>query len=370
MLSQNSNLKICTRCKIAKEYSEFGRSKSARDGYTPHCKKCDNLRNQEFKRSQKGLINGIYQKQKKEQPSYTEKEFFTWSLSQSIFLELYQIWKDSDYSRDITPSCYKIDIDTPYTLNNIGFATYKEVLKKINDDIKSGVNFSANKKLSKPVIQYTKDGKFIKKFHSIHDAERYFQKIYNNEKQYNVGITNCTNGKQKSAHGYRWKEDITPIQKTKFGEKIKQLENFLLEDIEDILDIEIPIATEKEELFKCRIGQGKFRDKLIEYWDGCSVTNFKNNKLLVASHIKPWRSSTNKERLDVFNGLLLIPNLDKLFDSGYISFDDNGKILISKDLTDYEILGVNKDMKITIEEQHKRYLTFHRSDIFEAYNKN
>lgn len=363
-MSQNSNLKTCTRCKIAKEYIEFGRSKSGRDGYTPHCKKCDNLRNQKFKRSQKGLINGIYQKQKKEKPNYSEKEFLNWSLSQDIFIELYKIWQDSDYSKDITPSCYKIDSDTPYTLNNIGFATYKEVLKKINDDIKSGVNYNANKKLSKPVIQYTKDGKFLKEFHSMQEAERQTGIP-------NGAICNVCQGKRKTAHGYKWAYSTNTFIKTKFGEKIeiKHLDNFLFEDIEEILGNEISIDTEKEEMVKCRIGQGKFRDQLIEYWKGCSVTNFQKVELLVASHIKPWRGSSNKERLDKFNGLLLVPNLDKLFDKGYISFDNGGKIIISKDLIDYEILGINPNMTIHIEEEHKKYLEFHRSDVFEAYNK-
>lgn len=135
-----------------------------------------------------------------------------------------------------------------------------------------------------------------------------------------------------------------------------------LEDINYIIDI--PLTTEKENLVKCRVGQGEFREKLMKYWRGCSVTNFQNIELLNASHIKPWSSSTNEERLDVYNGLLLIPNLDKLFDRGYISFDDGGKILISKFLKDYSSLGVNKDMKINVEEKHKKYLSFHREKVF------
>ncbi len=139
----------------------------------------------------------------------------------------------------------------------------------------------------------------------------------------------------------------------------------LLNDIVEIIGEKISINTEKENLVKCRIGQGDFRDKLIKHWQGCSVTGLEQNDILIASHIKPWSQSDNEERLDPFNGLLVLPTLDKLFDKGYISFDDNGSILISKLLTNYDILGINEDMKIKIEEEHKKYLNYHRNEIFE-----
>ena len=60
----------------------------------------------------------------------------------------------------------------------------------------------------------------------------------------------------------------------------------------------------------------------------------------------------------------MIPNLDKLFDRGYISFNDSGIILISTKLKDIEILGLNKEMKIDIEDKHKNYLEYHRKNIF------
>ena len=143
-----------------------------------------------------------------------------------------------------------------------------------------------------------------------------------------------------------------------------QEESELISDIEKIIDIKIPISTEKHNLVKCRIGQGTFREKLIHLWNGCSVTRFKNIEILIASHIKPWSKSSNEERLDVFNGLLLTPNLDKLFDKGYISFQDNGKILISESLKHFELLGITTDMKVSIKDEHKKYLDYHRSDIF------
>ena len=69
---------------------------------------------------------------------------------------------------------------------------------------------------------------------------------------------------------------------------------------------------------------------MIKYWDGCAISKCSLTDMLVASHIKPWKDSTNDERLDVFNGLLLLPNYDKLFDLGYLTFTSEGKAIYSK----------------------------------------
>lgn len=85
-------------------------------------------------------------------------------------------------------------------------------------------------------------------------------------------------------------------------------------------------VTTKEAIIQARIGQGKFRNELLEYWKQCSVTGCKTQPLLVASHIKPWSDSDDSEKLDKFNGLLLLSNIDKAFDSGLITFENNGKL--------------------------------------------
>jgi hypothetical protein len=84
--------------------------------------------------------------------------------------------------------------------------------------------------------------------------------------------------------------------------------------------------TTRETIVQSRIGQGQFRLSLIAYWQGCSVTGCSQVEILKASHIKPWRDCTNDERLNVYNGLLLLPNLDACFDIGFVSFSDEGKI--------------------------------------------
>ncbi len=130
---------------------------------------------------------------------------------------------------------------------------------------------------------------------------------------------------------------------------------------------ESPKGTVRESITQSRIGQDKFREKLIEYWQGCSVTGCKQIELLRASHIKPWRDSSDVERLDSYNGLLLIPNLDSCFELGLISFTDEGRIIISNrlDRQAARLIGIKQDLKLLrIEQRHRDFLSYHRENIF------
>lgn len=124
--------------------------------------------------------------------------------------------------------------------------------------------------------------------------------------------------------------------------------------------------TEKQQLIKARIGQGAFRESLITMWSKCCATGCDYVHILRASHIKPWRDSTNEERLDKFNGLLLSPNLDALFDKGLISFSDNGKILISEHLSEsaWIALGCPNDAKVSLRTENEKYMKWHRENVF------
>lgn len=123
--------------------------------------------------------------------------------------------------------------------------------------------------------------------------------------------------------------------------------------------------TEKAVLVQARRGQGKFRERLIGQWKCCAVTGYDNISLLLASHIKPWSTSGNAERLDPYNGLLLSPNLDKAFDLKYISFNEKGRILISEQLGDYETLGIHNEMMVPLNLRHQDYMAFHREAFFQ-----
>ncbi|MFN2857939.1 HNH endonuclease, partial [Escherichia coli] len=88
---------------------------------------------------------------------------------------------------------------------------------------------------------------------------------------------------------------------------------------------------EVERLVRQRVGQDRYRDALLAYWGGaCAVTGVTVTETLRASHAKPWAECTDDtERLDAFNGFLLVANLDALFDRFLISFDGTGRLLIS-----------------------------------------
>ena len=137
----------------------------------------------------------------------------------------------------------------------------------------------------------------------------------------------------------------------------------------EIHSIDEEIKTDVKSLINQRRGQDKLREELIKYWDGsCAVTGLKTKELLVTSHIKPWSLCENAhEKLDIFNALLLNVALDKAFDQGLISFDDNGKIIISPiwDPKEANILVINPDMSLRkIEKAHLKYLNFHKENIF------
>ena len=138
-------------------------------------------------------------------------------------------------------------------------------------------------------------------------------------------------------------------------------ENYISELNEDY--DERNLVTSKLATTNVRLIQGKYRRELIRRWKGkCAVTGSDELRALIASHIVPWRESNNFEKGDVNNGLLLSPLYDALFDKGLISFNDNGEILISKELKNNTILlRVSKDDKINeLREGNLKYLKRHR----------
>lgn len=126
--------------------------------------------------------------------------------------------------------------------------------------------------------------------------------------------------------------------------------------------------SKKDQIFKSRLGQGKYRENLLNEISHCIITKVNDERILVASHIKPWSISTDNERLDHKNGLTFTPTYDKLFDQGFISFDSIGKILISPYISPYNIkrLGLTPGSQYIIPNISHRlvYLEFHRDTIF------
>lgn len=167
--------------------------------------------------------------------------------------------------------------------------------------------------------------------------------------------------------------------KRMYSNSIKQYQSFLktcvkaedYETIENAIKNDITLQeTDRLQIVKARIGQGIFREKLISKYSNCIISGISDDRLLVASHIKPWTVSTNQERLDTENGLLLSSLYDKMFDIGLITFENSGKIQISSSVkeSDRQKFGLDPnicyDLKIT--DSLKEHLEYHRDIIFVA----
>lgn len=131
------------------------------------------------------------------------------------------------------------------------------------------------------------------------------------------------------------------------------------------LDEELEIL-EKEVMSKRRVGQSKLRSRLLEEKKKCELCGVTKEELLIVSHIKPWKDSENNEKLDLNNSLLLCTLHDSLFDKGFISFNNDGKIMISDEIDAINriYLNINSNMKIVLNEQKKKYLNYHRNIVF------
>ena len=152
-------------------------------------------------------------------------------------------------------------------------------------------------------------------------------------------------------------KDLDPVTDVEIDEEIKK----------DIQFSQIEGNLEKIQLVKSRRGQGIFKANVRLIETACRVTGVSNIKHLRASHIKPWSQSNDEEKLDGFNGLLLSPHIDHLFDKGFITFEDNGDLFASKLLSlnvleQWNIEKVRNVGNFTEEQQH--YLNFHREKVF------
>jgi hypothetical protein len=148
----------------------------------------------------------------------------------------------------------------------------------------------------------------------------------------------------------------------------------LLQEWEDHLQHEIEAddalpVTQRTALVQARRGQGLFKERVRKLETFCRVTHVDNPAHLIASHCKPWRDSRADERLDGENGLLLTPSIDHLFDRGFISFEDNGDLLISPVAHRLSLrrMGVATESGVNgggFSEGQRHYLEFHRNSVF------
>ena len=127
--------------------------------------------------------------------------------------------------------------------------------------------------------------------------------------------------------------------------------------------------TERQQLIYARVGQGRFRGLIYARERACRVTRVDRPEHLVASHIRPWRHGDNEQRLDPENGLMLTPNVDHLFDRGFITFAADGRLVYSPAADEGSLLRMGFDPERRVDvggfwRGQREHLEFHRDEVF------
>ncbi|MBA3573045.1 MAG: HNH endonuclease [Pyrinomonadaceae bacterium] len=149
--------------------------------------------------------------------------------------------------------------------------------------------------------------------------------------------------------------------------EIRQWEDHVVSEIS--LDQNLS-DTERRALIIARRGQGLFRQNVSRIEGRCRVTKVDRLEHLVASHTKPWRDcASNSERLDGYNGLMLTPTVDHLFDRGFISFENGGQLLVSPVVHRQSLVRMGFEHLASMNvgrfnSEQCKYLDFHRNSVF------
>lgn len=143
------------------------------------------------------------------------------------------------------------------------------------------------------------------------------------------------------------------------------------DDVKDLAKDKQLDETTRQALIDARRGQGRFRAELLRlHGRSCALTGCAIEEVLRASHIRPWHNSSNSQRLDPDNGVLLAAHADALFDRYLISFDDKGCLLLSDGVDEkaLAVLGLSSTMHIALRPAQRAYMAGHRQ-VFEDRNR-
>lgn len=177
--------------------------------------------------------------------------------------------------------------------------------------------------------------------------------------------THDTSGKLRLGIKFFFKRKgaYVPVQPSLFDAPL------IAADSQEQYEIKIPNETERKGLVTSRVGQGAYRKRIIHRWEyKCAVTGFDKLNVLIASHILPWASADDNQRLDVHNGILLSPTYDALFDRHLITFENTGKIILSDSIEPiaFNKIGVSGQEKIqNLSSYNFEYLNKHRIEFWE-----
>ena len=141
----------------------------------------------------------------------------------------------------------------------------------------------------------------------------------------------------------------------------------------DSIDLNKAKKNKAGQIAQARVGQGEYRRKLLEECECCPFTLVNDERLLIASHIKPWAKSNDREKIDPKNGFSLTPTYDKLFDQGYITFNRDFTVKVSpwispmnqKRLHIYDNMKLKK-LEKQIDDKREKYLEYHRKYIYKG----
>jgi predicted restriction endonuclease len=136
--------------------------------------------------------------------------------------------------------------------------------------------------------------------------------------------------------------------------------------------VEIPTGEYRDQVTKSRVGQYFFRSAVLSaYRNKCCITGIAIPSILIASHIKPWAASDDVEKIDPYNGYILSPLYDKLFDRGFITFTENRHVILSEFISPYtwKQIGLKNNTFIktlVMDDKRAEYLKFHHMSVFKG----
>lgn len=195
-------MKTCKVFRKSKKLKEFNKKKSNKDGFSTTCKECWNKIYSDYQKTKEGLVSRIYNGQigssKRRgfnKPNYTMIELKEWIFNQDNFNDIFNKWAGSNYETGLKPSIDRINDYDGYNLNNIKLTTWSENFKRGYKDRENGINNKTNV----PVLQFDKDGTFIREYYSQKQASR----------ELNItsqSINRSCNNNRNTAGGFIWRK--------------------------------------------------------------------------------------------------------------------------------------------------------------------
>lgn len=193
------------------------------------------------------------------------------------------------------------------------------------------------------------------------------------KKQGIVGLTNASKLDEQIWNEFNGRWDELAYESEKL---IAEKQGISIENHQN--DIAIPIGGIKEVTVKQRINQDFFRKAVLtSYNSTCCITGLNTKALLIASHIKPWKNSSDVEKTNPRNGLCLNALHDRAFDKGLITITPDYMVHISSEISDiYDGKTVDRFFSfydktyISVPEKFapdKDFLIYHNDVIYENW---